>query len=925
MKFKLSILGVFFTIFSFAQNGTISGTVTDKDLKDEPLPFANVTIKGTSNGATTDINGKYAIDVPAGNHIVVFSFLGYISKEVVFTIVAGEKKTINQSIGSGSVTMKDVVVKASISREKETALLLDQKKAVEIKQSIGAQEMSRKGVSDVEEGLTKITGITKVDGRGLFVRGLEDRYNNLLINDLAVPSNNPFKKIIPLDIFPTDIVSIIESYKTFNTNLYGDFAGGTFNIITSKGDKSQTKINFGTSFVTNNNLENFLVSKDANSSANFFGIYGNKRNLSATLGIDPASRTDQRLTKEESLTGFGSGFDVDQSFAPLNTSFGISHSEKFNLGKNKLQYLLALNFDNKYQFRQGLDRFFNLGQGNYDNDLISTQYKYATNTSAIVALNYKSDRFSLTSNTLYLKSTESMIQDQVGSTNGASTNKNAFIRLNQLQNTSFLNTQLLASYKLTENEKHNVKGGVSYTKTGYELPDRKSFKGFRVDDNSSIVNYSGSGLFRQFVDIDGKFHVSGLLEYDWKFGNEDLSKAHKLTFGYNGYANRMQTKFRFFVSDRLTSSQVAVPTNTLDQILADNLEADKFFYREGTNATYKAKLFEYTNAGYFDLALKFSDTYEMNFGVRAERFYRKITYKETGNFDDDFLYIKNKKLYFLPTLNMKYKFNENSNLRFAGSKSYTRPVIMEGYPLEFVNLDGTIEEGNENLKNSDNYNFDLKYELFPTNKELFAVTAFSKLIQKPIERVFKQNAGSGGQIITYQNSEKAILYGAELEFLLQLEKISKNLSSFSLGFNTSLMYTKVNIDPSNVLETKPERRLQGASPWLINADVKYEFEFSQNWTNTISLVNGVYGKRIYAVGTGGLDHYYELPFNKLDFIWNSKISKNWDAKFSVDNILNPNYQIRVGDESTIRIDETDLTVKDYKKGVGFSLNLGYTF
>ena len=61
---------------------------------------------------------------------------------------------------------------------------------------------------------------------------LEDRYNNLLINDLAVPSNNPFKKILPLDIFPTDIVSIIETYKTFNTNIYGDFAGGTFNIIT---------------------------------------------------------------------------------------------------------------------------------------------------------------------------------------------------------------------------------------------------------------------------------------------------------------------------------------------------------------------------------------------------------------------------------------------------------------------------------------------------------------------------------------------------------------------------------------------------------------------------------------------------------------------------------------------------------------------
>ena len=225
MRTRLTILFLLFSLITFAQKTSVSGIVSDKDLKGEPLPFANISIKGTTQGASTDIDGKYAIEVTPGTHIIVFSFLGYESKEISFTIKEGENKVINETLGSGSVTMEDVLVKATVSREKETALLLEQKKAVEIKQSIGAQEMSRKGVSDVEEGLTKITGISKVDGRGLFVRGLEDRYNNLLINGLAVPSNNPFKKIIPLDIFSTDIVSIIETYKTFNTNIYCDFAG----------------------------------------------------------------------------------------------------------------------------------------------------------------------------------------------------------------------------------------------------------------------------------------------------------------------------------------------------------------------------------------------------------------------------------------------------------------------------------------------------------------------------------------------------------------------------------------------------------------------------------------------------------------------------------------------------------------------------
>lgn len=919
MKIKLLFITLLLSTLGFAQKGTISGVITDKDLNNETLPFANITVKGTTTAVQTDINGKYSIDLKPGNYIIVYSFLGYESQEENVTLSAGENKKINKALSSGSVTLEDVVIESVQSREKETALLLEQKNAVEIKQSIGAQELSRKGISDVEEGLTKITGISKVDGRGLFVRGLEDRYNNLLINNLAVPSNNPFKKIIPLDLFPTDIVSVIETYKTFNSDIYGDFAGGTFDIITAKGTKSMTKINFGTNFTTNNNLKKFLISKDATSTGDFFGFSGNERDIPNTLGSTPSAQT---LTAEESLNQFGSGFDVEEKVAPLNTNFGILHSEKFHLkNDNTLNYLFSVNYDNKFQIREGVDRFFNIGQGNYDNNLINKQYKFTTNTSLLGVLNYKTDRLSLTSNTFYLKTTENMIQDQLGYTNGAATNTNGFIRLNQLLETSFLNTQLSADYKLREDETQNIKAGLSFTKTTFELPDRKSFKGFK-DENNTLINYTGNSLYRQYFDVDGKFHVSGLLEYDWKFGNEDITKAHKLTLGYNGYINKMESTFRFLISQG-SADQISIPTNNPDATLASQIENGSFTYREGTNSTYKAKLQEFVNAGYFDLALKFGESYELNVGARVEQTNRETKYREPGSFDDPFKTKKLDNIDFLPSLNMKYKLNDESNLRLSASKTITRPIIMEAYPLEFVNLDGTIENGNPDVKNSDNYNFDLKYEIFPTNKELFAVTAFSKYLQNPIERLFENSAGSGGQVITYDNSKKAILFGGELEFLLQLDRISKALTNLSFGFNTSVMYTNVTVD--NTVETNDDRQLQGASPWLINADLKYEFDFSETWNNTASFVYNVYGKRIFAVGTNGLDHYYEMPFNRLDFVWNSKLSSSWDLKFAVENILDPKYKIELGDESTIDITESDLTVKDYKKGVGFSLNLAYTF
>lgn len=921
MKIKLLFITLLLSTLGFAQSkGTISGVITDKDLNNETLPFATVTVKGTTTSTQTDINGKYTLNVAPGNHILVYAFLGYESQEETINIKAGETKTINKGLSSGSVTLEDVVIESVQNRERETALLLEQKNAVEIKQSIGAQELSRKGVSDVEEGLTKITGISKVDGRGLFVRGLEDRYNNLLINNLAVPSNNPFKKIIPLDLFPTDIVSVIETYKTFNSDIYGDFAGGTFDIITAKGTKSMTKINFGTSFTTNNNLKKFLISKDATSTGDFFGFTGNEREIPSILGSVPSART---LSAEESLSQFGSGYDVEEKVAPLNTNFGILHSEKFHLkNNNTLNYLLSANYDNKFQIREGVDRFFNIGQGNYDNNLRNKQYKFTTNTSLLGVLNYKTDRLSLTSNTFYLKTTENMIQDQLGYTNGAAANTNGFIRLNQLLETSFLNTQLLADYKLKEDETQNIKAGVSYTKTTFELPDRKSFKGFKENETNTLINYTGNSLYRQYFDVDGKFHVSGLLEYDWKFGNEDITKAHKLTLGYNGYMNKMESSFRFLISQG-SANQISIPTNNPDATLASQIENGSFTYREGTNSTYKAKLQEFVNAGYFDLALKFGESYELNIGARVEQTNRETKYREPGSFDDPFKTKKLDNIDFLPSLNMKYKLNDESNLRLSASKTITRPIIMEAYPLEFVNLDGTIENGNPDVKNSDNYNFDIKYEIFPTNKELFAITAFSKYLQNPIERIFENSAGSGGQVITYGNSKKAILFGGELEFLLQLDRISKSLSNLSFGFNTSVMYTNVTID--NTVETNDDRQLQGASPWLINADLKYEFDFSETWNNTASFVYNVYGKRIFAVGTNGLDHYYEMPFNRLDFVLNSKLSSSWDLKFAVENILNPKYKIELGDESTINITESDLTVKDYKKGVGFSLNLAYTF
>jgi len=360
-----------------------------------------------------------------------------------------------------------------------------------------------------------------------------------------------------------------------------------------------------------------------------------------------------------------------------------------------------------------------------------------------------------------------------------------------LDQSDYFNTQLLGEYALTKDKNQNIKAGGSFAKTSYQQPDRKFFSGTPSGDNI-ITSIAGNNFIRQYLDIKSDIYLSGMAEYSLKFGTE---KKNKLAVGYNGSASLMQSSYRFIIPTIPTNGSVlpnsfTVPTNSVDtqinQFLADNA----FAFRESSNSTYKAKLMDISNCGYVNALFKFAEKWEINGGIRAESTQRETKYRQQGSFDDAFTKINRDKLYILPSVNAKYEVTEKANIRFAASQTYTRPVIMEAYPIEYINADGTSTRGNPFLVNSDNLNFDAKFELFPTAKELLAVGVFGKNIQNPIERTFIANAANS-TITTYLNSEKANLYGLELEFLLDGSRVNENLKDFSLGFNTSLMKHKL--------------------------------------------------------------------------------------------------------------------------------------
>lgn len=830
--------------------------------------------------------------------------------------------------------IEGVILKATSNKKSETAILGEQRKAIVLKQSMGSEEISRKGISNVEQGLAKITGINTVDGRGIFVRGLEERYNTLLINSLGSPSNNPFQKIIALKQFPTDVVGKLNIYKTFNSNLYADFAGATFDIETLTYEKPFSKIEFSVGLNSVSSFRNFKISENANTMRGYLGLNAENRKLPIEVrGYIPEN---YQFTKEESLHSFKDSWDVDNIKSLPNTSIGFTTAKKFEVGEtSSLGLLLSINQGSSYEYRNGKkNQFRNLGANSIIlyNNLNKTQYNYEIESSVLLGLGFKSKKTEINLNGIFLQNADNMIQDFVGY-KGGMTQDSGFFRVNQLDISRFTDLQLTAVQKI--NDRNVFKAGASWVNNNFSQPDRKIFNGTPLNSNNeSEISFGANNFIRQYLDVNGKNYFSGYAEYNLNLGEKrEKDYPFSIFLGYNGFFDKRSNSYRFIFGYNNSGSTSGILMNvdkiqnTLNQHLLNN---EVYFQESAWNFDYRSYMYQLVNAGYTIFNYKPNQNWDILVGMRAENNINLTRYKDSDLLpSSDFRNLKRNQTYFLPSLSVKKTLNSKSNIRFAASKTITRPILIEYMPITYINPDNENIIGNKDLVNSENYNLDLKYEIFPSSKELFAVNLFAKKIDNAIERSFRTSGNSTGQTITFYNAKHATLAGIELEGIFALKRISESLEKFTLGANATIMYSNVerSADQNGETDVKANRKraLQGAAPFTINADLKYETKNRNNLSRTASIVYNVTGNKIYGVGFDNLDNVYEKPFHQLDFVYSNQFNKNWSYKLSVQNILNYTYKIELGENSIGNVNSDSLIMTDLKRGTSYSLTIGYTF
>ena len=940
-RIYIAILLLINTVAFSQSKGTISGTILDKEFDNAPLPYADVYIKGTSIGTTTEFEGKYTLQVDPGTYTIVFSFIGYKTIEEKNVVVkAGQNIVLNKILSaSEGVSLTEIQITGSTNKESVSALLTEQKKAVEIKQSIGSEELTRKGISNAAAAVTKISGISKEGTSNIYVRGLGDRYISTSLNGLTMPSNDINKKNIDLNLFTSDIIQNIDVSKAYSANFYADFAAGNVNVNSKEyTGNGFIEVALESGINTNAVDQNFVK----NGGTGFFGFYG-------------------RYDHNPFAIVISHGPDPIKGYAPINTGISASGGKSFDVGeKGKFSFFLTGSFQNQYSFLQGSEAdYTNVLKKSFPN---VDKYSYSTISTVMGNLIYKiNDQHKLSYNSLFINSGK----DEVGyyGVKGLGTNRDAminsdagFYQMNSQfnQNMVFVN-QLMGTHKVNDDELI-IDWGLGYNNVFSHEPDRKRlsleqyYNYLDNDPNTSPSFYSNNSFdnqryFERIIDeeFNGRFNAKLIVsdEFTLNLGATDRYKTRDFENIRYGYKN-IDPNFNINPKD---FNAIFNAKNWADGLY----ETDVFrpIYPEGEGAffigpTNNPGLLENTYNADLTVFSGYASA-ELNFGkwlivpaVRTEWFNQSISY-DVINLIVNPGSIEVTENLNLPSLNVRYALNDKMNLRFSYSNTVSFPEFKEMAPYVYEGVTQRVGGNPDilghqtgvnyvNVKDvsySDVLNLDLKYEWFISSDEIISLGAFAKQIKNPVNLVVANDA-TGTQRY-FRTGDKAQIAGLELEVRKNILDNNLGNSLLSTGFNVSYMYTEQDLFSTvqGIYSTSFNRKteqLQGASPLLINADLNYKPNFGTKVSPTMNLVYSYFSDRIFALGSGQLGNKIEKGFSTLDFVWENQIGEHFQLNFRAKNLLNPN--VKIIREIT---NNQEVVLENYKQGMNLGLQLKYNF
>lgn len=878
--------------------GDILGTVIDTDLN-EPLYGAVIKILNTSTGAVADLDGNFSIrNLKKGTYTLEVSYLSFLTQHLQVEIPAKGSVNIKVEMKTDNKSLNEVTVTARKNFELERILLAERQHSNIAIENLGASEMSIKGLSNVQEGVKRLSGISIADAGQLIVRGLGDRYSITTLNGMPIASPNPDNKLIPLDLFPSSTVQNITVSKVYSPSTFADYSGAHVNISTKE-----------------NKTEDFL-SLSINTGGTIGSIFQDfyQMDRQGTLftqnSLDPKAlnlslQDYDQYAKTHDI--FPTSFETRKRTTLPNIGGNFGWGKTFDLNRGKLDLTASMGIGSEYK------NIYDAYNKSYDaTGALRSEYTYDKYTqenklSGLFNTNYTFRRFDYIRGTFFYARNAS---DSYMNRNVIDEEKHHLLSSNQTTHIYTLQDyQLAGHHEFGEHWKADWSGSYNLSRSDepdrrqvmYEIQDDESLKLFTLNQQE-IMRYYGELNENEWVgDLKVAYHLNKNDKV--RLGAAIKDKARDFT-GTDFFYDVDQINSLYAPFDNIYHTDEYLNFQEIQQgnIVINRRKIPSNSYQAGN------RIF----AGFVDADFLLWKRLTLNAGVRFESSHQWVEYYEDG---DDNAKIRNLNSNdFFPALNLKYDLNSAQAIRLSASRTVTRPQFVEMAPFKYQESYGSANlRGNADLTNGYNYNFDLRYEWFrPNSNDMIAVTAYYKYLETPIERT--QWVSGGAREYSFQNATDGLAAGIELEIR---KEIIKNLST---SVNASYMYTNVQL-PSGMVYTNTERQLQGASPYIVNADLSYTPSFGKDRKLSLAVLYNLQGKRIQAVGIQKQGDVYQETLHTLNLNMGYQFNKHLKAKIQVKNLLNSDFVL----SQELPIANKTVEIERYEEGVDLDLSITYNF
>ncbi len=901
-----------------AAGGAVGGIVVDKRTGG-PIAGAELELLGTGQKARSDVDGRYTIRAAPGTYALRVSATGYQAARLTGVAVTAEGTTrVDASLeplGTASVEVIEVVAQADTATE-ETQLLL-RKKADVLSDTISAEVMRKTPGSAASDLVKRAPAVTVKDNKYLFVRGLSERYSAATLNGSKLPSTDPNRRAVPLDLFPADFLESLSIIKSYTPDLPGDFSGGLADLRLRN---FPAQLKYGVSIKGGANSQTTFSDFDTYKGSKYdpFGYGGGFREIPAGT---PNPFDDDSPSRFSQARRFRDIWNVDSEVAP--PGFEVNASVGNTLGP--LGFQLGGLFANGYRFRTERQRQFR-NRGDLEDpeigladDFLANRSTFETGLGGLLTAAYKIGwDHTLSHRTLFNRTSEDQVKVALGET------ENLGIGVGQVQQQTefeYQEEQLVFSQFAGEHEFNilRVDWRTAIAQTIADQPDTR-FQARNGPAGGPLVYVEDSlGGQRLYNKMDETLSDTGMditVPFATRLPFTDVwsGLAARLKFGW-GYLYRErhfeQRRFRYIVPPG--AFDLTLPTQVL--LAPGNIKPGGVDFEELTAKRDKYDASEEVLGGYGMLDVPIvRDRLRLVGGVRYED--SDITL-HVFNDEADLLPTKipNKNKNFLPGVSLIYSPIDDMNLRLAFSQTVSRPDFRELSPAEFPAQRGErAQVGNPFLEQADITSYDARWEWFYSPTEILSVGFFYKELTKPIEQTVIQRASD--LVNSFANADSGWVYGLEFEGRKNFEFLSPRLRDLSILSNATWADSEVTAPRGSTLEvqTNTKRKLQGQPQFIVNLALEY----SHPRFGSVRLLYNVVDDLISDVGTFGLPDIVETRHHLLDtvLIFPLQDLTGWplSLKLGVANILNEPVEYTQGGETQSR----------YSTGVSFGLGLSYS-